>query len=190
MPPKPRIFENDIIEASLAIIEKNGVDALTARNIAAQLGASTRAVYLFYSSMELLKNAVNDAAMKILFEYIRRQYTELVFLNIGTGFVCFARDHDELFKMLFSDKHESKKKISSMFKDMRKLMKDDSRFINMTQNERNELLDQMWIFSHGLSVMIMTGLINGSTENIIRLLYRTGEILIEAAIKESDAAKT
>lgn len=42
MPPKPKFTREELVLASLAIVGEQGVEALTARELAKRLGCSTR----------------------------------------------------------------------------------------------------------------------------------------------------
>ncbi|MCP4704527.1 MAG: TetR/AcrR family transcriptional regulator, partial [candidate division Zixibacteria bacterium] len=54
MPPKVKYTKNDVIEAAFVITEKKGLNNLTARSIANQLGSSTAPVYMHFESMDEL----------------------------------------------------------------------------------------------------------------------------------------
>ena len=52
-----------LVEAAVELLERDGVQALSARNLAAKLGTSTMAVYTNFGSMAGLLVAVGNAAL-------------------------------------------------------------------------------------------------------------------------------
>jgi hypothetical protein len=73
---------------------------------------------------------------------------------------------------------------------LREEMKADSRFTSMTQEERDVLLNRMWIFTHGLASVVCVGLIDrDSDEFLINMIDQVGTVVIAAAMKESSGKR-
>ena len=51
MPPKSKFTEEEIISAALAIVERDGIDGLTARELGKSLGSSARPIFTVYDSI-------------------------------------------------------------------------------------------------------------------------------------------
>ena len=58
MPPKARIKKEDVLRKALQIVQKGGIDALTAKALAKELGCSTQPVFWLYENMGEVKEAV------------------------------------------------------------------------------------------------------------------------------------
>jgi len=90
-----------LLEASERAIEERGVDALSVRGVAGQVGVSTRAVYSVYGSKEGLVAELAVRALDRLGAAVRDLPTtddptaDLV--NAGLEFRRFATDHPSLF---------------------------------------------------------------------------------------------
>lgn len=52
MPPKPKFTREEIVAAALQVVRTRGLEALTTREIAAELGTSTRPIFTYFESME------------------------------------------------------------------------------------------------------------------------------------------
>ena len=52
MPPKVKITKEDIVQAGMEIVRRDGEAGLNARSIAAVLGCSTQPVFSNYDSMD------------------------------------------------------------------------------------------------------------------------------------------
>ncbi|HNY66488.1 MAG TPA: TetR family transcriptional regulator [Deltaproteobacteria bacterium] len=186
MPPKATVTREEIIQAAFTIVDEGGMLCLTARSVAKETGLSTRPVYFYFSSMEELQKEVLKKAVDLLREYTTVPYTERVFLNMGIGIVLFARDHRQLFRNLFLESDEYKDLVAEFMLSLRDEMKKDPRFTGMTQEERDTLLNKMWVFTHGLASVICVGLNEEQSDRyIIDMIDQVGSVVIADAIKKS-----
>ena len=55
MPPIPKISKEMILESSIDIIRKDGIENLNVRNIANKLSCSTQPIMYHYKNMDMLK---------------------------------------------------------------------------------------------------------------------------------------
>ena len=55
MPPKVRFKKKEIATAALNVARKQGIDAVTAREVAKELGVSVGPIFTWYETMEQLK---------------------------------------------------------------------------------------------------------------------------------------
>ena len=70
MPPKPKFTREEIVAAALQVVRTRGLEALTTREIAAELGTSTRPIFTYFESMEQVRAEVRKAAEKIYLDTI------------------------------------------------------------------------------------------------------------------------
>ena len=102
MPPKAKFTKEEIISAALGVARRSGIDAVTAREIGAALGVSTRPIFTYYNTMDEMKSDVTAAAKELYASYIQRGLSMPVpFLGAGIQFIQFAKDEPELYKLLF-----------------------------------------------------------------------------------------
>ena len=105
MPPSVRFTKEEIVEAAVHVTRKGGIGSLTARSLAAELGASTRPMFTYFDSMDALKREVHEAAKTLYRAYVERGLAEPIpFLGVGQSYVRFAKDEPELYKLLFLEK--------------------------------------------------------------------------------------
>ena len=105
MPPRVKFTKEEIVEAALRVTREGGIDSLTARSLAAELGASTRQMFTYFETVDELKHEVHEAAKGIYKTYIERGLAEPVpFLGVGQNTIRFAREEPELFRLLFLQK--------------------------------------------------------------------------------------
>ncbi len=183
MPPRVRYTRNEVIRAAVDVVEKSGLNSLTARGVAARLGSSTAPVYHHFVTMDELALEVIKETQRALLEYTSRPYTDRVFLNMGTGVAMFAWEHSMLYRalMLEGDRYSDvvREFIDTLESDMIK----DSRFVSLPDSERRVLLRKMWTFTHGLASLISVGLIRDCNQDyIIRALLDVGADVIGATL--------
>ena len=102
MPPKVRFQKEEVIDAALNIARKNGIDAVTAREVAKELQVSVGPIFTWFDSMDELKAEIYELARSLYRDYIQRGLQGPVpFLGVGQQYLQFAKDEPELYKMLF-----------------------------------------------------------------------------------------
>lgn len=181
MPPKTVFSKEDVVQAAFEIVQQQGMQSLTAREVAHKLQSSTAPVYSNFESMKLLEQEVVLKACALQMEYMTRPYTEAAFLNMGIGYARFAREQCGLFRALYLEKSEHKDLMYEFAKSMQTQMNTDNRFDALTEEERHSLLDKMWTFTHGMATMICVGLAEeNSDEYITNTLMDVGSAVIGA----------
>jgi len=185
MPPKVLFNKAEIIDSSLKIVKEKGFKQLSAREIARELISSTRPVYENFQSMDKLKKTVLQKIVDLLYEYVTRQYTKNAFLNTGVGYVLYARDHKEFFKVIFLEGNDVSGIIDEMLKKLDKEIVKVPELKKLSHTERNDLLRNGWIYTHGFAVMVFSGYIKNNQDNhIIKMLAEAGPIFIEDALRK------
>ena len=102
MPPKVKFQKDEIVRAALTITCAQGIDAVTSREVARELGVSTRPIFTWYDGMDQLKRDVYELAKEEYRDYIRRGLSgPIPFLGVGQQYIRFAKEKPELYKLLF-----------------------------------------------------------------------------------------
>lgn len=105
MPPRVKFQKEDIVSAAVNIARKKGIEAVTAREVAAELGVSTRPIFTWFETIEQLKGEVYKQAQEYYRRYIRDGLKEKIpFLGVGHQYIHFAKEEPELYKLLFLTK--------------------------------------------------------------------------------------
>ena len=69
MPPQPKYSKEEILNIAFETVRKNGYNSLTARDLAASLGTSTRPIFTAFENMEQLKNEILIKAYDLFEKY-------------------------------------------------------------------------------------------------------------------------
>ena len=101
MPPKVKIKKEDIINASVELVRKNGMQAINARAIASALHCSTQPIFSNFATVGQLQEAVVQSAYERYLAFLRKEaesgsYPQ--YKAFGMAYIRFAKEEKELFK--------------------------------------------------------------------------------------------
>ena len=105
MPPKVKFQKEEIVKAALRVTREKGIDAVTTREVAGELGVSTRPIFTWFDTMDELKTEVYLMAKALYRSYVERGLAgDIPFLGVWQQYIRFAREEPELYKLLFLTK--------------------------------------------------------------------------------------
>ena len=105
MPPKIKFQKDAIVKAALNVAGKKGIDAVTAREVAKELGVSVGPIFTWFESMDDLKKEVFELAKKNYCSHIELGLqAQIPFLGVWQQYIKFAKEEPELYKLLFLTK--------------------------------------------------------------------------------------
>lgn len=172
MPPKVKITKEDIINASVEIVRREGAQAINARTVASMLDCSTQPVFSNFSSMMEMKLAVVQRANEICSEYIEKEISSGKFPAYkasGIAYIRFAKEEKELFKLLYmrdrtnendSGANELDNKMENIVQGATGLDGDNAKLFHL----------EMWAYVHGIAVMVATGFEDLDFELVSRMM--------------------
>ncbi len=187
MPKKVVFSKETIVEKAFEIFKEEGIDSITARNVAKALNCSPAPIYSSVGSMDLLKEELVNRAKKMFMDYITTTRTGIMFLDIGMGVAIFAREERKLFSNIFLIESVERALMTEFLDLIHEEAKKDKRFAVLTEEQRNELFLNCWIFANGLSTLIATGFISSPSDDYIKekLLSNPAKLLYEYLEKHS-----
>jgi AcrR family transcriptional regulator len=182
-PRKLTITPDRVLEAALGVVRRAGLQALTARSVAQELGVSVVPIYRVYASMEELTQAVIDAALAEFAEHKSRQYTDMPFRNAGVALVMFACEEPQLYRALFLEPHPTMDVFGPLLRQLHETLAHTPELGRLPRAMRDELVMDLWVYTHGLASMIVAGILPSPKPAVVdRKLTRVGAIVIGAAM--------
>lgn len=107
MARKKTIFKEQILEGAMQLIKRDGIDNLTARNIASELNCSTQPIYNEYKNMDGLREDIVNQFDEILIKKVFNDFDEnLTFKEIATNYIRFASEESLLFYSIYINHQE------------------------------------------------------------------------------------
>lgn len=163
MPPKVKITREMMLDAVLALTRKQGFESVNARNIATELGCSTRPIFTVYQNMEEMKKDFLEFAYSFYCSYVE-QYkkksgveTDLLW---PLSYLSFAQEEPNLFHLLFVDDMAlDLGKAMDFYQEMENGEKADAfaqRQGLERQKGRKVFLD-LFLYAHGMAVLTAVG---------------------------------
>jgi AcrR family transcriptional regulator len=182
MPPQIKFTPEIILAQAFEIVRKEGLDALSARRIAKELGCSTQPVYDAYVSMPELLNAVIEKAKEYALTYFSKESrANPPFLSFGLRYFQFAQEEKLLFKLLFLDGliGISLEGMGQPFNSLLGGLKNDPSLQGLSEESLKRLGTNMWIYLHGLTTLVYKNPQKQAGKFIQEQLLQMGKTLIE-----------
>ncbi len=172
MPPKVKVSGEDIINAAVELVQREGADALNARSLAGVLNCSTQPIFSNFRSMDEVKESVLERAISICNEYTVHEVESglyPVYKASGMAYIRFAKEERELFKLLYmrDRKGELVTKEAPLFDQMEVVVQGNTGL----ETDKARLFHlEMWAYVHGIAVMFATGYLNLDWELVSKML--------------------
>ena len=160
MAPKNKFTKEEMVEEAMRVVRTKGIDGLTAKTLADELGTSTQPVFTAFGSMDTVKQEVYAAAMHVYDSYTDAGLKEKIpFFGVGMQYIRFAREEPELYRILFLTRTQDQE--YSAMKSMRHLQElirpTLMNIYHITTEEADLYFRDLWFVVHSLSTLIVTG---------------------------------
>lgn len=160
VPPKVKFLKEEIISAAIAVTREMGFEALTARELAARLGASTRPIFTYFDTMEQLRGEVYAYAKGLYRDYILRGLEEPIpNLGVGMRLLRFAKEEPALYRCLFLTPPEGVQ--GSAMEELRlsqELVRESiMRIYRMDAATADRYFRDLWLVAYSFTMLIVTG---------------------------------
>jgi AcrR family transcriptional regulator len=157
MPPRTRYTSEKILEAAVVLTRENGIEGVTARNLARELNCSTAPIFSRFASME----AVNEALIDwIIQEFVAAGVSDLSgdpVVAAGVGWLRFARAEPRLYEAAFLRRHPWHAKWGRIRLQMADRMAADPRYRDWERSALFALIGRVSVVMHGLGVEVWSG---------------------------------
>ena len=158
MPPKAKFTKEEITEAALNIVQTNGFEALTARELGTRLGSSARPIFTVFKNMGEVQQAVIKSVYK---EYVNKGLKEEhPFKGVGTQYILFSVNEPKLFQLLFMTEQSQKPDLSGVlplieesYEEILLSLQDE---YEINEHLAEKLYHHLWIYTHGIATLCAT----------------------------------
>lgn len=172
MPPKNRFTREQIIQAAVNMTRREGIGAVTARAVGAELNSSSKVVFGQFESMEELQREVLRAAEGLYQARIRQEMEAgryPPYKASGMAYIGFAREEPALFRLLFM-RDRTREAPPPESEDVRMLTGLIQKSIGLGEEEAYLFHLEMWICVHGIAAMLATQYLEWDREMISRMV--------------------
>lgn len=158
MAPKNKFTKEEMVAAALQVVRTKGIEGLTAKTMADALGTSTQPIFTAFGSMDTVRQEVCAAAVRVYDRYTNAGLQEKIpFFGVGMQYIRFAREEPELYRLLFltrTPEHSAIKSMQHLQTLVRPTLMDA---YHITAEEADLYFRDLWLVTHSLSTLIVTG---------------------------------
>lgn len=172
MPPRKRIFREDILNAAVQLVQEEGPSALSVRSIARKLNCSTQPIYSEFEHMETLREELTT--------YIREQYLRedtRSYKQVALSFLHFAQREKNLFQLVYLRQRAAGE---TLFEDPNEPQTIHKLEVNLElpRQQAAQLHRRMQYYSYSMAVMMATCYLNFSEAEIDQELTEYYRIML------------
>ena len=173
MPPSVKFTKEEIVNAALQVVREKGTAALTARQIAAVLGVSTRPIFTYFQNMQQVQEAVRQAAQALYHSYIKKGLEQVhPFIGLGEQYIRFATQEPELYRLLFLPlaPGSENKAMEEMERTQNLVLEFLQQIYQLDEAAAKRFFRDVWLVAHSLAALIVTNCCPYSPEEIRQIL--------------------
>lgn len=153
-----------VLKAAIEVVRRDGVEALTARNIGKELGSSSRPLFTLYDSMDEVRADVRKEAVRLYCGYVSDCLDYVpAFKEYGLRLVNFGIRENNLFRMIFFSHDLELEDFGASLIACRDAFVSD---YELTVEQADRLVSISWTFVTGLAALVHTGAVRLTDEQI------------------------
>lgn len=178
MARKQTITKEMISESALALASEEGLEAVTARRVAAKAGCSTQPIFRAYENMDDLVKDVIHMAGNVFSEYYDKapKDSPVPFVDLGITYINFAREQEKLFTILFVSHYKKEVSTYEFINGGEKMfvLKELKKIDGVPAQKAGSIFSNFWTYVHGLACMVLNGdfdLTEEETRESLRTIY-------------------
>ena len=172
MARKKEIGRNKILSIAYKMVVKDGIESLTARNIAKAGHFSTQPLYLEFNSMEdLRKEVLRKIADNLKNNILQKSYTGKPLIDMDLSYIDFAKEEENLFRAMFVDgKFGSKIIADTLINFGIEKFKEQYPDSNYSEDKIRSVVIANWITTSGIASLIVNKIATFTQTQIINVL--------------------
>ena len=180
MPSSPKIKKEDMLQAALELVVRDGYAALNIKAVARELGCSTAPISWQFGGMDGLREELIPFAEQYVEDkyYSRNENEVAAFEQRGRGTIDLALENPNLFRFLYTG--ERSQILSTGFRlqtnnpDTDNMYQKMAELLEITLNQVMDFAMTMMVYTQGIGTLIASGIVKDTKENMYRMLHNTG----------------
>lgn len=180
MPSSPKIKKEDMLQAALELVARDGYAALNIKAVARELGCSTAPISWQFGGMDGLREELIPFAEQYVEDkyYSRNENEVAAFEQRGRGTIDLALENPNLFRFLYTG--ERSQNLSTGFRlqtnnpDIDNMYQKMAELLEITLNQVMDFAMTMMVYTQGIGTLIASGIVKDTKENMYRMLHNTG----------------
>lgn len=192
MPPKAKFTKEEIIEKAVQITRRDGIEAITARELGKELNSSARPIFTVFQNMDEVRFEVIKYAKVIYKQYLKKGLEqEIAFRGVGIAYITYAMREPKLFQLLFMREQDGSKDIHNILtiidENYEEILKSVQEPYKLTLSDAQKLYQHLWIYTHGIATLCANNVCRFTGEEIGQMLTEVFISLLKE-IKQGEKA--
>lgn len=184
-------FRGDVCRVAEVLFARHGVEGVTMRQIAAELGWSPTTAYRYFKNKEEILAAVRAAAFNRFCEVIEeatRSSTDprKSARNVGQAYLDFALENPDAYRMMFDVSQATVTGNAALTEALARARRSMVAYVaplidkGILRGETQALGQMLWASAHGLVMLRLSGIVVDDTE-LRQLHEKTMSALVRGA---------
>ena len=157
------------------MVRRDGVAALTARGLGAELGVSSCPIFTEFNNMEEVVQETKKAAKKVYNAYVEQGLSEnQAFKGVGMQYFRFSQNEPKLFEWLFmrsgSDTVTFNDTLPAIDGNSEKILDSIQNTYGLSKEKATRMYRVLWVFTHGLACLHISGISRLTEDEVSKLL--------------------
>lgn len=172
MARKKEIRRQQILDVAYNLALSEGIESLTARNIAQAGDFSTQPIYLEFKNMEDLRTQILEIiSVNLKTKILQKSYTGGALIDLDLSYINFAKEHIDLFSAMFVDGKLGSAIIADTLLNLgiEKFNEEYSEY-DLSEKKIKQVVMANWISATGIAALIINQVATFSEEQIINVL--------------------
>lgn len=160
MAPRNKFTREEMVEAAVRVVREKGIDALTAKALASELGVSTQPVFTCFHTIEEAKREVRTAAERMYDSYMEEGiHMKVPFLGVGMQYINFAKEEPQLYRLLFlTTSEDGSSSVMDALHHSQNLVRESlQQTYHIDAQTADRYYRDMWLVVHSLATLVVTG---------------------------------
>lgn len=175
MPPKPKYTKEQIVDAALGVVSRNGLSALTAKELGNALNTSATPIFTVFNSMQEVQQEVKKAAMTRFESYAHKAEADMpIFKQVGMQMIMFAKEEPQLYKLIFMTHNSDVRSFDDIYAQLGptadKCLSAIRADYGLSVEDARQLFEHTWIHTFGIGTLCATGMCDFSMAQISKML--------------------
>ena len=175
MPPKVKINKQMIIDAAFDIVQRDGVERLTARTISEKLLCSTQPILYHFSTVEEIKKAVYEKADQYHTNYIMPKGMENMppLMELGLNYIRFGYEERMLFRFLFQTNQFTGFRLDDLMDnpELHEMLGMVSSAMGCEEQDAKEIFLNLFVSAHGCASLLANNAMEYEEERFEKILW-------------------
>ena len=173
MSAKKQVSKQDILDAAQQVFYRSGMDGLSVRAIAAEAGCSTQPVYLCFSGMEELRQALAEHFLAQYENYLKKEAEKgeyPPYKAYGMAYIGFAKAEPAIFRFLFMRERQENEQNDEIPQSTRQAIAMASEQLWLSWEDAARFHTEIWIFVHGIASMLATSYLDWDMRQVSEMI--------------------